>query len=224
MDENPLYSFDVLVKIFEFVECLTPAMFVCKSWHFATKYFTRTKGVCASGVLRYCAKVGNFDLMKWALDQGAPNEPNVIRCAIASGNLEMLEYVRIFLHTKWNRAYTTQIIRSGNIDMLEYIISEGIAYIRNKNFTEAILSGNVEVVKVCRSHMPSYSITNRDYNDNYIEHAVKVGNTDILDIVIKNRTPVTKIKRNIETARAYAISLGRDNIVAYLAKKYSSYQ
>ncbi len=221
-------TYDVLVRIFRYLKCLTPASFVCKVWNMTAKDFTGRRGVMARGLLRNCAREGHISLMKWALANGAPRETRLIKKAIKSGNMAMIKFImKKQPNFRWNRSHTEDAILSGNVGMLQRLYKLPRCYIYGIGCVKlAIQSGNIDMVKFCIDQSRARCI-DAAVATNIIDLAIRSASPEILDFIIKSDVCYANVVQNVRAVRqsiSKMVGLVDPRILNHVSSKYSMYQ
>lgn len=182
--------YDLLVHIFEYINCLTPAMFVSHSWHTAALHFVGRKGVRKRGILRFCARWGHMELFDWARANGAPAEIRLYRKAIKSGQPSVLKKIHIAFPTPYGQYHITEAVSTGHIEVLEEIIyrARGSYRISSHEILLAIESRQISMVRYCYNHQDRYD-QRKDHRETFLMAASLTCDNDIIDLVIRNSDP-----------------------------------
>lgn len=155
---------------FAMVMAATENQFECVKW-------LREQGCPFGRTCEVSAIRGNFEILKWAIDNGAELNPFVCSGIATHGNLELLKWARE-IGCPWDVKTCSQAALSGNFELLQWVRENGCEW---DKFTavKAAMSGNIAMFKwVIKSGCP--------YDNAVCEEAARKKQYHILKWAVKH--------------------------------------
>ncbi len=149
----------------------------------------------------YAVENGNFDILKWMLENNFPKNESTFEYAVENGNLDILKWMLDNNFPKDERTFE-YAAQNGNFDILKWMFENNFPK-DEWTFTFAAKNGNLDILK--------WMFENNFSKDEWIfTFAAKNGNLDILKWMFNNNFPKNK------STFAYAVENSNLNILKWM--------